>query len=71
LDCGGKRSATPLWDDFGNKKAVSSLRSATALQKVSFFAPWRLCVKMTSRHDSAGVIVSAALNFYSPEDSDR
>ena len=33
MDCGGKRSATPLFDDAGISKAVSPLRSATAVQK--------------------------------------
>jgi len=32
LDCGGKRSATPLWDVVGAQIAVSPLRFATALQ---------------------------------------
>src|ERR1039458_7370958 len=32
LDCGGKRSATPLLDVVAARKAVSPLRSATALQ---------------------------------------
>jgi hypothetical protein len=32
LDCGGKRSATPLLDVVAARKAVLPLRSATALQ---------------------------------------
>ena len=32
MDCGGKRSATPLWNR--QAKALSTLRSASALQKL-------------------------------------
>src|SRR5262245_61778725 len=32
LECGGKRSATPLWGRCQQPKAVSPLRSATAVQ---------------------------------------
>jgi hypothetical protein len=39
LDCGGKRSATPLWKQVGGwsypSKALSPLRSASAVQKLS------------------------------------
>jgi hypothetical protein len=37
MECGGKRSATPLWiaSRWGNAKAVSPLRSAAALQNKS------------------------------------
>jgi hypothetical protein len=37
LDCGGKRSATPLSEQTVAQKAVSPLRSATAVQILSVF----------------------------------
>ena len=41
MDCGGKRSATPLWMFYRpaseESKAVSVLRSATAVQRDSVF----------------------------------
>jgi len=41
MDCGGKRSATPLWKLSAKSKAVSPLRSATAIQilacRIGFF----------------------------------
>src|SRR5206468_7453301 len=77
MECGGKRSATPLWIRDRPAKALSPLRSASALQilRLVTFSPWCVCevapLRLAGRNDLKFVAKNGSLSARSRVDEGR